>query len=140
MIARSLIEASSASSPIRSLVLKSSRDLVCVNLFCERVTLPCVCRLDRVLQSKRLKHIRSLDLSHNKLHILPPSIGDLVDLEDIDISGNDFAELPDPIVRLCRDPNAALRSLRLNRGVKIPADFIAKNLKVVEVDAAQGSE
>jgi Leucine-rich repeat (LRR) protein len=86
-----------------------------------------------------LKHIRSLDLSHNKLHILPPSICDLVGLEDLDISGNDFAELPDPVVRLCRTPNAALSSLRVNRGVKIPADLLAKSMEIVEVDHAQKS-
>lgn len=54
IVIRSLKElnAYSAKEPVKAtaLLLPSSKDLVCNNLFCEKVTGPCVCRLERVLE------------------------------------------------------------------------------------------
>ncbi len=112
MLHRSLIEVvSSSGAVVKSLVLRSSPDLVCNNLFCEKVTQPCICRLDRVLKSKKLIDLIHLDLSHNKLAALPPSIDVLKNLEELDISNNNFSELPSSILSL---PNLKILKVKGN--------------------------
>lgn len=60
------------------LILSGSKDMICNNLFCEKVTQPCVCRLDRVISMKKLSHVQILDLSNNNLSALPPSLAHLI--------------------------------------------------------------
>jgi Leucine-rich repeat (LRR) protein len=111
-VARSIAEVISRKEPVRQLVLRASKDLVCNNLFCEKVTEPCVCRLDRMLSSKKLTELRELDLSNNRLNVLPPSIGTLTSLEVLNISGNNLKQIPAfvdqlpslKVLKLCGNP------------------------------------
>jgi Leucine-rich repeat (LRR) protein len=94
MSARSLTEVVKLKGKVTNLVLSSSKDLVCKNLWCEKVTGPCICRLERALQKIDLSGLTSLDLSGNRLSELPPSVKDMVALREIDLSNNDFAAVP----------------------------------------------
>jgi len=90
MIARSLLEVYHHKGKIAELVLTASSDLVCNNLWCEKVTLPCICRLEKVLQSVDVATLKRLDLSNNGLSALPPSIAKLTGLKELNLSGNKF--------------------------------------------------
>ena len=48
-VARSLIEAN-RSPTMKTLDLRGSADLLCVNMMCEKVCEACICRLSRVLE------------------------------------------------------------------------------------------
>lgn len=99
MIARSLRELVSlpvGSLVIDTIVLRSSQDLVCRNLFCDKVGLPCLCKLEHALSSPHLdlSRIKRLDLSSNKLTSLPPSIEKMVHLEELNLRDNSLRNLP----------------------------------------------
>lgn len=84
----------SQNKTVRSIVLASSEDLRCVNLFCEKVGGPCVCRIERVLARDDLsKSVEHLDLSLNKLTQLPPSLFKLSHLKTLILRDNDLATL-----------------------------------------------
>lgn len=51
---------------IGSLILKASEDLVCNNLWCEKVGEPCICRFEVALQSIDSNYLTNLDVSNNK--------------------------------------------------------------------------
>ena len=76
------------------LLLRSSKDLVCVNMWCEKVTGPCVCRLERALQEIEPRSLIEVNLSGNRLTTLPPSLSTLVNLRSLDISENDLEKRP----------------------------------------------
>jgi hypothetical protein len=63
MIARSLAELLRHKGKVTELYLKRSADLVCNNLFCEKVTKPCLCRLERALEHSNPANLEVLDLS-----------------------------------------------------------------------------
>jgi Leucine-rich repeat (LRR) protein len=100
MIARSLRDVSLSKNAsgqlvqVAVLLLPSSPDLVCNNLFCEKVTLPCLCRLERKLQLIDPNHLKVIDLSGNGLSELPPSLEKFTALEEINISKNKLKVLP----------------------------------------------
>ena len=100
MIARSLAEIISSKKPITGIILQKSADLLCSNLFCEQVGMPCVCRLDRILGRHKLASVKSLDLSGNQLPFLPPSLGNLTELEHLDLSYNCLHEVPECVLTL----------------------------------------
>ena len=81
-----------------SLELVSSPELRCVNLMCEQVGLGCSCRLDLVLSrfaAKPIAHcLTDLNLSHNALSVLPPSILLLPSLQTLNLASNQFTSLP----------------------------------------------
>jgi Leucine-rich repeat (LRR) protein len=82
------------SKAVKAIVLASSEDLRCVNLFCEKVGGPCVCRIERVLARDDLsKSVEHLDLSLNKLTQLPPSLFKLNHLKTLVLRDNDLATL-----------------------------------------------
>ena len=84
----------SQSKTVKTILLSSSEDLKCVNLFCEKVGGPCVCRIERVLARDDLsKTVEHLDLSLNKLTQLPPSIYKLNSLKTLILKDNDLASL-----------------------------------------------
>ena len=95
MTARSLRDiVSKKSFLIENICLRNSPDLVCKNLFCDKVTLPCLCRLEHALSYLDLAAIRRIDLSDNKLTSLPPSLEKMTSLEYLDISSNKLKKLP----------------------------------------------
>ena len=82
------------SKAVSAIVLSSSEDLRCVNLFCEKVGGPCVCRIERVLARDDLsKSVEHLDLSLNNLTQLPPSLFKLSHLKCLVLRDNDLATL-----------------------------------------------
>lgn len=126
MILRTLAEVVSSRQPVVSLVLKSSKDLICTNLFCERVSEPCVCRLDKILKMKKLTEVKSLDLSHNSLDQLPPSLSSLEQVEELNISGNRLTEIPDFVLSL---PKLKILNVSGNIGIKLP-EYLERGYKI----------
>ena len=90
--ASSLGQAVRTARTVESLDLQQSPDLLCVNLMCEKVGDPCICRLSGVLE--RLPQLKHLNLSHNQLTSIPESIGRLSQLVSLDLSNNKLTELP----------------------------------------------
>mmetsp|Transcript_29622 Transcript_29622/g.73388 ORF Transcript_29622/g.73388 Transcript_29622/m.73388 type:complete len:143 (-) Transcript_29622:945-1373(-) len=97
-VARSLIEANRTPN-LKALDLRGSADLLCVNMMCEKVGDPCICRLSRVLE-KNGSELRSLCLAGNKLTQLPSSVFELPHLQVLDLSGNMLEEIPAEVVKL----------------------------------------
>eukprot|EP01041_Mallomonas_annulata_P013666 gene13666-29056_t len=103
MIANSLQQALSITRSklsITALILNSSADLKCTNMFCEKVTLPCLCRLESVLQKLDSSELVKLDLGNNGLTDLPPSISSLTSLQELYLSDNNLTTLPDTFSKL----------------------------------------
>ncbi len=103
MLARSLTEVVkivNSGGRVTKLALPASKDLVCVNMWCQKVTGPCICRLERALQTIDPATLEEVDLSANKLTSLPPSLSTLVNLRSIDISSNGFEAKPEVIENL----------------------------------------
>ena len=79
---------------VRNVILSASEDLKCVNLFCEKVGGPCICRIERVLARDDLKSsVEILDLSVNKLTQLPPSLYKLNAMKTLTLRDNDLENL-----------------------------------------------
>lgn len=96
-VARSLGELLRLKGAVRELRLRSSPDLVCSNLMCEKVTKPCLCRLERALQAANPLDLEVLDLSGNNLDVLPPFVATLAKTPrtfTLDLSNNLFTRLP----------------------------------------------
>lgn len=118
----------SQSKLVTNIVLRASEDLKCMNLFCEKVGEPCICRLERALSKETLAHtVESMDLSHNNLTQLPPSLANLVQLRSLDLSTNNLTTLEfsylKPLVHLERldlsnnpllDTSATLDNIKLH--------------------------
>ena len=101
LIARSLAEAFALRSSATSLLLRKSNDLICNNLMCEKVTAGCACKL--ALSLSRLQCLRVLDISHNRLTVLPDSLWSssiAKSLTTLDISHNVLPSLPDNLTTL----------------------------------------
>ena len=82
------------SKVVKSIVLRGSEDLMCVNLFCEKVGGPCICRLERALSKEQLATtVEDLDLSNNNLTQLPPSLLKLTQLRTLNLSQNQLITL-----------------------------------------------
>jgi Leucine-rich repeat (LRR) protein len=98
MIARSLREIASAGRKkqlIERIVLSKSEDLVCNNMMCEKVTLPCICRLEKVLDGvDSPESVLSIDISDNALDCLPPSLAKFTRLQHLDLRGNALTNVP----------------------------------------------
>ena len=97
-VVRSLLEAN-RSPAMKALDLRSSPDLQCVNMMCEKVGEACVCRLSRVLE-KNGQELRSLCLADNKLTQLPGVVFELPNLQVLDLSGNALHEIPEAVVNM----------------------------------------
>jgi Leucine rich repeat len=90
---RSLLQLSQ-NKLVKSVFLSASEDLKCVNLFCEKVGGPCVCRIERVLAREDLaKTVETVDLSRNKLTQLPPSLYKLNEMISLSLRDNDLTTL-----------------------------------------------
>ena len=102
-IARSLtdvVKVHKKGGKVGSLLLNASEDLVCTNLWCEKVTGPCICRLERTIQDLDKGALKKMDLSSNNLTALPPSMAYLSNLQELDISDNNFSQMPEVLKEL----------------------------------------
>jgi Leucine-rich repeat (LRR) protein len=92
-IAKSILQLSK-SKLVKNIILSGSEDLKCVNMFCEKVGGPCICRIERVLSRDDLKDtVEELDLSSNNLSRLPPSLYKLNSLKVLNLSDNQLESL-----------------------------------------------
>jgi hypothetical protein len=66
--------------------LTASQDLLCMNLMCEKVGTPCICRLSLCLE--RLAAVETLSLANNSLTDIPSSLWHLTSLRELDLSRN----------------------------------------------------
>lgn len=109
MRAVSLLQLSRLGGAVTELLLPRSSDLVCNNLFCEKVTGPCLCRLERALQAANPAQLRKLDLSGNRLTALPPFVTHLSELRELDLSDNAFKKIPKELIQLTNLQHVYLR-------------------------------
>ena len=72
-VAKSLAELNRLGETATKLLLNSSKDIVCNDIQCERVTKPCACKLAVALE-KSGKNLREVDLSNNNLDVIPESL------------------------------------------------------------------
>jgi hypothetical protein len=77
-----------------ALLLHKSDDLVCNNMFCEKVATPCICRVERALARLCPQHLKVVDLSNNNLTELPPSLQKFTLLEELNLSHNTLKIVP----------------------------------------------
>ena len=79
---------------LQVLQLSKSPDLVCMNMMCEKVGKPCLCRLSVALQ--KLGVLRTLELAGNQIAAVPDAVAPehLPELRRLDISNNRIAVLP----------------------------------------------
>lgn len=106
----SLGQAVRTSRTVQTLDLRESPDLLCVNLMCEKVGDPCICRLSAVLE--RLPQLKHLNLSHNQLTSIPDSIGRLTELHSLDLSHNNLSNLPESLKDLSQLKVLAAKTLQ----------------------------
>ncbi|KAG5182396.1 leucine rich repeat protein [Tribonema minus] len=103
LVAASLAEASSMApqgGPV-SLVLRSSEDLLCRNIMCEKLGGACLCRLAVCLG--RCSGLQSLDLAKNGLATLPEAVLEQQHhLRHLDISDNAFTSVPPAVLQLSK--------------------------------------
>jgi Leucine-rich repeat (LRR) protein len=112
----SLAEASRMKENVTVLDLTHSSDLTCMNLMCEKVGEPCICRLSLALE--RTPNVQELSLARNKLEQLPDSVWNLKELRSLDLSDNALRTLSPLIAQLTQ-----LRHLNLsgNPGIELPS-------------------
>ena len=84
---------------LQVLQLKGSQDLVCMNMMCEKLGDPCLCRVSVALQ--RLHKLAHLDLSENSLPALPDAVHPqhLPELRALNLSNNRITSLPASILQ-----------------------------------------
>lgn len=69
-----------------------------MNLMCEKVGDPCICRLSRVLSLT--PDLERLDLAKNGLTTLPEEVFKLRNLRNLDLSYNRLTKLPSSVLQL----------------------------------------
>lgn len=90
---RSLLQLSQ-NKLVKRIFLSASEDLKCVNLFCEKVGGPCICRIERVLAREDLtKTVEEVDFSLNNLTQLPPSLYKLDQMKSLSLRDNNLETL-----------------------------------------------
>ena len=113
--AHSLAEAARNAGKVKVLDLTQSSDLTCMNLMCEKVGDPCICRLSRVLE--RTPNVQELSLAKNRLEQLPDALWTLKELRVLNLSDNSLRDLSPQIAQLTK-----LRMLNIsgNSGLQVP--------------------
>lgn len=87
-VVKSLLQLSQ-SKIAKTVLLSNSEDLKCVNMFCEKVGGPCICRIERVLAKDIfINTIEEIDFSNNNLTQLPPSLLKLKNLKALNLNNN----------------------------------------------------
>jgi Leucine-rich repeat (LRR) protein len=99
-VARSLAELLRMKKSVTEVILVGSPDLVCNNLMCEKVTKPCLCRLERALEGSIASRVEILDLSGNRLEGVPPAVTRMPKLRVLDLRNNAFEHMPKELEKL----------------------------------------
>jgi Leucine-rich repeat (LRR) protein len=81
---------------------EGSDDLTCCNIMCEFVGEPCACRLGVALS--RVPHLKRLEIPNHRLRRLPDTLGQLRQLEYLDIQGC-CTQLVGPLALISRPGN-----------------------------------
>lgn len=89
---RSLKAAAREARAVEALDLAGSEELVCLNVMCAKLGEPCLCRTSVVLG--RLRNLRRLDLSCNRLTALPEALAGLPRLAFLNVAGNPLEPFP----------------------------------------------
>jgi hypothetical protein len=92
---------SSALGVSQELILHRAEELTCVNMMCPKLGDACLCKLAAAMQ--RLKQLRLVDLSSNRIFHLPESMlmpEQNPGLEHVDLADNHLTELPDSLWHL----------------------------------------
>ena len=88
VVARSLAELNRLGKSATRLELESSKDIVCRDIQCERVTKACSCKLSVAIE-KSGQNLRAIDLSNNRLESIPESLFDTCsNLERLSLRNN----------------------------------------------------
>ena len=95
MIAKSLAELVIKNNRIiQKISLNASEDLICKNIFCEKLLSPCICRLERALDKFQSPlDINSIDLSNNSLNLLPLSLKKYTNVQNLNLQSNNLKDL-----------------------------------------------
>jgi hypothetical protein len=95
IMAKSYATAYQLRASLTHLCLSSNRDVACINIMCSRVTLGCACRLAQVLENITISSssLKVIELSNNKLPVLPASLWTCKSVERIDASNNLLEDL-----------------------------------------------
>ena len=95
IMAKSYASSYQLRASLTHLCLSSNRDIACINIMCSRVTLGCACRLAQVLEniSTSSSSLKVIELSNNKLPVLPASLWKCKSVERIDASNNLLEDL-----------------------------------------------
>lgn len=130
IIARTLGEAYSLRASATLLDLSQSADLVCVNVMCASLGGACACRLAQSLS--RMEVLSELDVSGNKLTVLPDAVFELRGLRRLSAARNGLTGLPETLVQA-----ADLRHLdvRDNLFIKLPLRILAALPSLECIDA-----
>ena len=67
-------------------------------MFCEKVTKPCICRIERTLEKLNNSTLETIDLSKNKLESLPPSLAKMRNLKVLNLNDNQLKDIPSEII------------------------------------------
>lgn len=116
---------------VHSLLLPSSKDLICKNMMCEHVGSSCACKLSLVLE--RLPQLQEMDLSNNKLRFLPESTFQLTQLTHLNLSRNHLTALSPNVQQLT---NLEVLDLRNNRITSLPEDALLALPQLKEIRVA----
>jgi len=119
---REIIFSMQSGQRVSKIILKSSPDMLCTNLMCEKVTLPCMCKLEATLNKINLDYCTLLDLSGNNMTSLPNNISRMKNLNELHIQNNLLVSIDDTLFENMTD-------LKLINVTGNPLQRIPENLK-----------
>ena len=117
-----VLKSGSKSHQLTELRLSNTEDMVCNNIMCEKLGDPCVCKLARVLLSSRLPNVSVLDVSANRLPLVPDNMWDMGKaVTTLVLSDNKLTEISERVKDL-----QGLQVLRVDRNMlsELPVDAL----------------
>jgi len=115
---------------VRVLDLSRSPDVICMNMMCDKLEGPCVCRVARFLEQNQWDALEEIRLVGNRLDQVPPSIF-MRGLKRLDLSDNSIKELP---LDISRCESLETLDMSKNRLVKVAWNALLNlpNLKTID--------
>mmetsp|Transcript_7207 Transcript_7207/g.12785 ORF Transcript_7207/g.12785 Transcript_7207/m.12785 type:complete len:150 (+) Transcript_7207:154-603(+) len=113
------------------LLLAESVDLQCRNIMCEKLEEACVCRLARFVTQTRLVDLIELDITSNRLDVLPTTVfEELPALEKLVLAKNNLRTVPEEVSKLS---NLQILDIRENPIESLPTEAIASLPKLEQL-------